>query len=614
MPPLLDLRELHVTLRSGGQRIRALRGVDLTLARGETLGLVGESGSGKSIACLSLMGLLPKGAERRQRRMELDGQDLALLGEAGMARLRGNRIAMIFQEPMTALHPCLTIGTQLTEVYRRHVGSDAAEARDRAVAMLERVGIPDGARRLAQYPHQLSGGLRQRVMIAMALMCRPDLIIADEPTTALDVTVQAQILRLLRDLQQQDGMALLFVTHDLGVVAGIADRIAVMYAGEVIETGPTRGVLRRPVHPYTQGLIACLPGGARARLTPIPGTVPSLAGDLPGCAFRTRCRFAEPDCAETIPSAEAAPGHLYRCRVPPPARRSGEAPAIHAGAAALRDTHHAPLLSARGLRRVYRLPRRWGEAPATLAAVDGVDLDLWPGETLGLVGESGSGKSTLGRMILGLETPDAGTIALEGAAISGLDTKRIARRILPVFQDPYASLNPRRSVLDITTEPLAIHGIGDRPARRLAARDMLERVGLPFRLHHRMPGQLSGGQRQRVAIARALVLHPAIVVCDEPSSALDVSIQAQILNLLLDLQQEFGLAYLFISHDLAVIRHMATRVAVMHRGRIVETRPAAALFAAPEHPYTRTLLDSVLTPDMPSVIPTQPHSHAGATP
>ena len=585
----LDLAGLRITLAPGHGSPQAVRGVDLAIAPGEMLCLVGESGSGKSLTALSVLGLLPARADRRAERLAVVGADLRAATEAQWRTVRGDKATMIFQDPSTSLDPVWTIGEQMIEGFLAHrPAATRRQALERAEAMLARTGIDRPALRLRQYPHELSGGQRQRVMIATALMTEPSLLIADEPTTALDATVQAQILAILADLKRDPGLAILFITHDLALAARHADTVAVMYAGEIVETGPRASVFADPRHPYTQALLACRPGGAQ--IGAIPGTVPGLAPPPSGCAFKDRCAHALPACEATVPATARAGGGFVRCLrasealpaprphvAPPPApvERQGGA-AVSLGDVVVRYP---------GRRRLF------GHEGETLA-LRGVSLDVPRGGVLGVVGESGSGKSTLARVLLGLRAPDGGTVSLFGRPLAGLPRKERARLVQPVFQDPYGSLNPRRSIEAIVRLPLDVHDIGPRADRPKVVRDMLQRCGLPERLLSAKPGQLSGGQRQRVAIATALVMRPALLVCDEPTSALDVSVQAQVLALLQDLRAAFGLTYVFISHDLAVVRSIADTVAVMKAGEVVEHGPAEQVFTAPRHPYTVTLLES----------------------
>lgn len=614
MPPLLEVEDLSVTLKLAEGDLTAVSNISLSIEKGETLGIVGESGSGKSISSLAVMDLLPKGTVRKAAKMRFGDTDLLSVTPSQMAALRGNKIAMIFQEPMTSLNPVYTIGRQMTELLMLHKGASQADARNRAVELLEKVGITAARSRLSQYPHQLSGGLRQRVMIAMMLMCEPDLIIADEPTTALDVTIQAQILTLLRNLQREMNMAMIIITHDLGVVARVSDKVAVMYSGQIVETGKVDQVFRAPLHPYTQGLLESIPIPGEINpgeeLGSIPGLVPSLKTNFRGCRFANRCDRAFADCHSTpVHLNETAPGRQSRCLL------TGKAAAQANGAekdkAAIAPTGYgeaidvsgAPVLSARNAECVFRIKPNMFAAPKLLRAVDGISLDLHRGEVVAVVGESGCGKSTLARMLLGLRTPSSGSVSLNGEDISGLSNVEKSRRVQSIFQDPYSSLNPRRTIGEIIRRPLQLHCSGSAAEQQKAVEAIMERVGIPRRLYHNYPNQLSGGQRQRVAIARALVLKPEIVVCDEPTSALDVSVQAQILNLLLELRDQMQLTYLLITHDMAVVEHIATRVVVMYLGRVVEIADARTLFENPRHPYTKALLGSVLTPEPDADVP-----------
>ena len=547
MSSLLELRDLKVAFGAH----QAVRGLDLSIAAGETVALVGESGCGKSTTALSILRLLD-GSAQVSGQVLFEERDLLRLPEPELVALRGQDIAMIFQEPMTSLNPVLSIGQQLVEAIRLHQPLDGAAARARALELLAQVRIPDPARRIDDYPHQLSGGQRQRVMIAMAIANRPRLLIADEPTTALDVTVQAQILELLDQLRRELGMAVLLITHDLGVVEQWADRVAVMFAGEKVEEATTAQLFVAPRHAYTRGLL-----GASLRLEQELHyrlqRLPEIRNDIDTDG---QWRFSLTDTA-------------LRQVIQP----------LAAGA--------APLLSVQDLHVDYLTPK------GSVHAVRGVSLDIAAGETVGLVGESGCGKSTLSRSIIGLEDSRSGRILLDGQDIARLDRKALRpsrRRVQMVFQDPYASLNPRHSVRDILDTALQIHEIRDRNERQRRVSQIIDLVGLPQAALGRYAHQFSGGQRQRIGIARALVLKPALVICDEPVSALDVSVQAQILNLLVDLKQEFGLAYLFISHDLSVVRYIADRVLVMQGGRIVEEGDHRSIWQAPKHPYTRTLL------------------------
>jgi peptide/nickel transport system ATP-binding protein len=602
--PLLEVRNLSVTLPVGERKLHAVRNVTFTLERGEALGVVGESGSGKSMTSLALMNLLPRNAIREADVLRLGEHDLLAMDRQEFSRsLAGKRMAMIFQEPMTSLNPVYTIGQQIMEMTLPGAARSAKDIRDRAIYLLERIGIPDAGGRLKQYPHELSGGLRQRVMIAMMLMNEPDLLIADEPTTALDVTVQASILKLLMELRKELGMALILVSHDLGVVSQSMDKIAVMYAGELVETGPVADVLGAPQHPYTQGLLASIPAAREggARLPSIPGTVPALFALPEGCVFAPRCIHVQPQCRTIRPPVQSAQNdHLYRCVMTPDSQRLSLAkpPSAHTSTA---KPSPDTLLSARHVGCTFTIRAGLLAKARSLTAVDDVSLDIAEGEIVALVGESGSGKSTLARILLGLQAPDTGEVLIAGTPVQSVPPFERAKLVQPVFQDPYSSLNPRKTIGQSIGRPLELHGQDSPAERKKIVEQTMELVGLPKRLFNNYPSQLSGGQRQRVAIARAIILKPKLLICDEPTSALDVSVQAQILNLLLDLRDELGLSYLLITHDLAVVDCVATRIAVMHRGKIVELGNKDDILSSPGHPYTRTLLGSVLKVDMPAL-------------
>ncbi len=623
-PPLLEIDTLSVRFGTSAGLNPAVDGVSLTVAPGETVGLVGESGSGKTMTALSVLRLVPHPG-RVSGRVRFEGRDLLALPEAELRAVRGRRIGMIFQEPLSSLNPVFPCGDQVAEVLRVHGERSAAKARARALDLFERVGIPDPLRRLSSYPHELSGGLRQRVMIAMALALSPSLLIADEPTTALDVTIQAQILALLRRLRDEEGAALLLITHNLGLVSSMADRVAVMYGGRMVETARTAELFAAPRHPYTRGLLDSVPRleGGGARLTSIPGTVPDPRRWPAGCTFHPRCGLVVERCRAEIPELAGAAERRSACfraedvePVPAPAPpRVAEQDGGEGGRPG--QPHRPPtgdragsvVLGVTGLSRRFATgrdligrPNRW------LTAVDGVDLELRAGETLGLVGESGCGKTTLGRMVVRLLAPSAGRIRLGDVDITRLGASALRpfrRRLQMVFQDPAGSLNPRLTVEEHLVEPLEVHGIARGEAARKRAADLLDTVGLSPDHARRYPHEFSGGQRQRVGIARALALQPEILVLDEPVSALDVSVQAQILNLLADLRREFGLTYLFIAHDLAVVRHLSQRVAVMYLGQIVEMADVTTLYGNPLHPYTKALLAAVPRSD-PGAPPPQP--------
>jgi peptide/nickel transport system ATP-binding protein len=778
LAPLLDIKDLRTEIRLRRATVHAIDGVSLTVAPGECLGIVGESGSGKTMTALSIMRLLPGGGEVVDGSIVVDGTDVATLSETGMEDVRGNLIGMIFQDPLTSLNPTMSIGDQIAESVRLHRGASKSDALQRAVEVLGLVGMPRPAERVSQYPHQLSGGMRQRVMIAMALANEPKLLIADEPTTALDVTIQKQILELIDSLRRRLGMSVILVTHDLGVIAGTADRVAVMYAGRIVETGTTEALFANPRHPYTEALFEALPeraavveegsgevgGRAGRRLYNIPGQPPDLTAPPHGCKFAARCRYVREECRQTEPAMTDMDGlHAYRCFFPvgrntdagTPAHdleglqiagashgqsigsessgdlrgvqeqasqgqalgdqglegqglegqglegqglegqglegqdrkepgvggglggyfrrrsfgRSGEiSPAASAspeaedvigdretGAESLRDGTGtaggaagaaadgaaadgaaadgaaAGGAAAGGVAAVAANGAAGGANGSTADAVDAllvvshlvknftvtagavmqrrvgevsavadVSFTIAPGSTFGLVGESGCGKTTVGRLIVGLEKPTGGSIVLGGrdlASLPGRERRRQARLVQMMFQDSYASMDPRMRVATILREPMVIQRDGNRAAQSKRVSAMLSEVGLPAAAAERYPHEFSGGQRQRLGLARALMLRPSMIVADEPVSALDVSIQAQILNLMLDLQREHGLTYLFISHDLSVVRYMADVIGVMYLGKLVEVGPAASVYVSPVHPYTRGLIDTVPVAD-----------------
>lgn len=602
MASILDIQDLSVDIPTDSSTLHAVRGISLELNRGETLGIVGESGSGKSMTALALMNLLPPAAKRQASCIDFDGSDLTHATERELAsKIRGQRIGMIFQEPMTSLNPVYSIGRQLKETMTLHRKVSDTEAENRAVYLLEKVGLPDPASRLKQYPHELSGGQRQRVMIAMALMNEPELLIADEPTTALDVTIQAQILHLLRELQQEFGMSMILITHDLGVVSRAADNIAVMYAGDIVETGKTGEVLENPRHPYTKGLLECVPGykgQSQQRLGAIPGIVPAMTGDISGCAFASRCQRAAGVCRTTNPPTKKLhQGRYFVCHEPDVEGRglAAERPTASERTVTSNVRGTEDILTVDHVSCTFSVRRGMFGKRKPLQALDDVSLTLKKGEVLALVGESGCGKTTLTRTIMGLQAPSTGSVTLNGQRIENLPPMDRARMIQPIFQDPYSSLNPRKTIGEIIAKPLFVHGIGSNQEQHQQVRKMMELVGLPSRVFNSYPDQLSGGQRQRAAIGRALILNPEVVICDEPTSALDVSVQAQILNLLLDLRDELDLTYLFVTHNLSVVQHMADRVAVMYLGEIVECGERDQVMSDPKHPYTHALMNSALS-------------------
>ncbi|MGE0383242.1 MAG: dipeptide ABC transporter ATP-binding protein [Gammaproteobacteria bacterium] len=598
-----------LTVRVGTAAV--VDGLDFDIDRGETFVLVGESGCGKSMTALALMRLLPHAASVAAGTVRLGGEELLQLPERAMRDVRGRRVAMIFQEPQTSLNPVLSVQAQIAEVLARHLGLGARAARTRVVDLLAAVGIPDPQRRADEYPHQLSGGMKQRVMIAMALAGEPDLLIADEPTTALDVTIQAQVLDLLRGLQRRTGMAMLLITHDLGVVREMADRVGVMYAGQIVESAPAATFFADPLHPYSRKLFDSLPAGAKRDrpLAVIRGMVPPAGTPWRGCRFAARCDYAIALCEGEPPRPNEVHGHrLARCHMHDPAHAAvgfpePAAPAHPARAAAARaDT---PLLEVEALQVHFPIHRGvFRRVAGHVYAVDGVSLAIPAGRTLALVGESGCGKTTAGKGILRLLPPTGGRVRFDGTDLASLDAARLRahrRDMQFIFQDPYSSMNPRMMVCDIVTEGMVAQGIGaDRDERYARARELLQQVGLSAEAMQRYPHEFSGGQRQRICIARALAVQPRLIVCDEPTSALDVSVQAQILNLLKDLQDRLGIAYLFITHNLAVVEYLAHRIAVMYLGRIVEEGDVGQVMRAPRHPYTRALLSAVPVVDATS--------------
>ncbi len=587
----LEVRDLTVEITTPAGLIRPVDGVSLHLAPGETLALVGESGSGKSLTATAVMGLLPPEARPFAVTVAFVGRDLFGMAERERRALRGDRIAMIFQDPMSSLNPVMRVGEQVVEAIRAHRPVSAKAARAEALALFRRVGIADPEARLDAFAHELSGGMRQRAMIAIALANRPQLIIADEPTTALDVTVQAQIVELLAELQRETGAALVFITHNLGLVAEIADRVAVMYAGQVVEQGPVAEVFTSPRHPYTAALIAAVPEPGRDPVG-IPGVVPQPHAWPSGCRFAPRCRFAAEACGVPVGLVETG-SRAVRCvradtlgALAPPAPRAAEREAV-AGASNV----GAPLVVARSLTKTFHRAGFFRQGPG-VQAVAGVDLTVHRGEALGVVGESGSGKSTIGRLLLGLIPPTSGTVQFEGRDLTTLAPTawRAERRHMQiVFQDPFGSLDPRRRVGAQIEDGLRLHGLCPPAERAAKVRGLLERVGLDPAYASRFPHEFSGGQRQRIGIARALAVEPRFLVADEPVSALDVSIQAQIVELLSDLRRDLGLALLFISHDLPVVRQLCDRVVVLYLGRVMEVGPAATVLDQPRHPYTQAL-------------------------
>jgi peptide/nickel transport system ATP-binding protein len=643
-PPVFSIRDLAVEFHIPEGRVQAVNGVSLDVRAGETLGVVGESGSGKSVTMLGALGLLPSNTARVPAgEVLVGGQDLLTLSEEQLRQVRGNDVGMIFQDPMTSLNPVFKVGQQLVDALRAHDRKLSRRAAwDRGVQLLGSVGVPNPHERCDQYPLQFSGGMRQRAMIALAIANNPSVLIADEPTTALDVTVQAQVLAVLKQVQTEHRAGMILITHDLGVVAEQADRVAVMYAGRIVEQARADLIYRSPMHPYFLALLASRPSltASDAGLATIPGAPPSLTEPLVGCAFRSRCALAgsRERCGEERPELrQVAPGHLAACHfaeempefaaaaarkltaaavaeaelptageAPPHDTVAPRVPAVVAATSELEGTgpdeaaEATPALTIEGLVKHYSI-RAWSStfSGSVVHAVDGIDLSIMPGETLGLVGESGCGKTTVGKCVMRLEKPTAGRLLYRDTEVTGWSKSRLRKvrsRTQIVFQDPYSSLNPRVSVRDAIADPLIING-DDRRVAYQRVDELLEDVGLSPRLGDRYPHEFSGGQRQRVAIARSLTLRPDVIVLDEPVSSLDVSAQAQVLNLLERLRDEHGLALLFISHDLSVVKHISDTVAVMYLGKIVEVAQTHDLYARPAHPYTSALLSAVPVPD-----------------
>jgi oligopeptide/dipeptide ABC transporter ATP-binding protein len=638
MAPVLEIKDLSTHIQLTKSVVQAVGNVDLTIEPGETVGLVGESGCGKSMTGLSIMGLLPPGGAIVGGSVKLGGRELVGLPESDLRDIRGNDVAMIFQDPLTSLDPTKTIGYQVAEPVRLHRGASRSAAMDRAAEVLGLVGLPKPRERLRDYPHQLSGGLRQRVMIAMALTCEPRLLIADEPTTALDVTIQAQILALLHDLSERLGMAMLLITHDMGVIAGNADRVHVMYAGRMVETAETGNLFRHMRHPYTHALLASIPRLSQDNKQPllsIGGLPPDLSDPPAGCRFAPRCGRATDKCRTSEPPlAGESPEHLFSCWHPvdgpggagaaggtggtetagPGAAGRGAADGTAARGSAVAGRAAGPgqadvaaasgttLLEVRDLVKEFPvtsgaiLQRKVG----SVHAVSNVSFTVNAGETFGLVGESGCGKTTIGRVVVALERPNSGSVRLgdqDISALSGGELRRQRRDLQLMFQDPYSSLDPRMRVGSIIREPLSIQHVGTRQQQQQRVYELLDEVGLPRSAVERYPHEFSGGQRQRIGLARALTLNPRVIVADEPVSALDVSIRAQVLNLMKRLQADHGLTYIVISHDLAVVKYMADRIGVMYLGKMVEMGSGDDIYQRAAHPYTAGLIATIPDPE-----------------
>jgi peptide/nickel transport system ATP-binding protein len=601
----VDNLSTHITLSRA--TVQAVGNVSLSLDTHETVGLVGESGCGKSMLGLSILGLLPSGGHIIGGSIKLGGRELVGLPAAELRRVRGNEVAMIFQDSQSSLNPTKTIGEQVAEPVRLHRGASKEEALDRALEVLELVGLPRPRERLADYPHQLSGGLRQRVMIAIALSCEPKVLLADEPTTALDVTIQEQILRVLDDLRDRLGMATLLVTHDMGIVAGRTSRINVMYAGRIVESAETHRLFKGMRHPYTQALLGSIPRLEQDTTKPlvsIPGLPPDLTNPPEGCRFAPRCARATDECRAHEPPLQGEdPSHTFACWHPVdgPINLASQMRVVAERAANLDVKALKPLLQIENVVREYPvtaglLKRKVG----SVKAVSDVTLTVGEGEALGLVGESGCGKTTLGKLVVGIEKPDRGRVLLAGEEVfrSRGRALRLARRDLQMmFQDPYASLDPRMRVHASLREPLVVQRLGSAREQEQRIRTMLDEVGLPHNALERYPHEFSGGQRQRIALARALMLDPQVVVADEPVSALDVSIRSQVLNLMKRLQAEHNMASIVISHDLAVVKYLSDRIGVMYLGKIVELGTGADIYQYPAHPYTEALIKTIPVPD-----------------
>jgi peptide/nickel transport system ATP-binding protein len=610
--PLLEVRNLSTQFETKDGTVHAVNDVSFTIEQGETFGFVGESGAGKSVTGKSIIGLIQDPGRITGGEVRFKGRDLQEMSEAELRSVRGNEISMIFQDPMTSLNPSYTIETQITDIIKHHRDVSHESARTRAIELLDRVGIPDAKSRIDDYPHQFSGGMRQRALIAMALSCDPDLVIADEPTTALDVTTQAQILELLDELQREYDLSVHLITHDMGVIAEMCDRIAVMYAGEIVEKGTVDGLFDAPRHPYTLGLLKAIPriDDQRTKLDPIEGTMPDLIETPSGCSFHPRCPYATEQCETDDPDlepVEAGPGGRHESACFHVDDIDFEADQRIEVDDTERDRQIGEtLIDVQNLKKYFTpeseswVDRLFGNR-SYVHAVDDVSLTIKEGETLGLVGESGCGKTTLGRTLTRLYEPDEGKIVYAGTDLTELGRRELrdaGSDLQVIFQNPFSSLNPRMTIKEVIGRPMEIHDIvSSEQEKRDRVVELLETVGLEASHIDRYPHEFSGGQKQRIGIARALAVEPDFIVADEPVSALDASVQASILNTLMDLQEEFGLTYLFIAHDLNVVQHIADRIAVMYLGEIVESGTVEELFDPPHHPYTEILLSSIPQPD-----------------
>lgn len=612
MEKILDVKDLQVSFDTYAGEVKAVRGVTFHLNKGETLAIVGESGSGKSVTSKSLMKLIPNPPGRiTGGEIIFEGKNLVDFTEKQMQKIRGSDISMIFQDPMTSLNPTMTVGKQIMESMIKHQKLSKNQAKDKAIELLEMVGISNAKKRLSSYPHQFSGGMRQRVVIAMAISCNPKILIADEPTTALDVTIQAQILELLRDLQKKMGTSIIFITHDLGVVANIADRVAVMYAGKIVEVGKVDEIFYKPQHPYTWGLLGAMPNlnEDAEELITIPGSPPNLLNPPMGDAFADRNKYAmkidyqlEPPMFKVSDTHYASTWLLHDKSpkiLPPDAlkkHRQVNSKEKQKERLAKKRENRKKLLEIKNLKQYF------SSGSTIVKAVDGINFDIFKGETFGLVGESGCGKSTTGRTIIRLYEATDGEILYNNVNIynkkSSSDSQKLKQKIQMIFQDPYSSLNPRQTVADIIAEGMDIHGLASSNKERLEkVYELLETVGLNREHANRYPHEFSGGQRQRIGIARALAVDPEFIIADEPISALDVSIQAQVVNLMKKLQKEKGLTYLFIAHDLSMVKYISDRIGVMYKGRIVELAESEELYQNPLHGYTKSLLSAIPLPD-----------------